>query len=467
MAPQRNTAREARPDRTNLLLVVWVLVFLVVGLFGSYEVYTGVRESVASWETTGPFQPSPTRRPGAPTPVVNEAVLPDWQGKERVNILLLGIDQREIEQGPWRTDTMILVTIDPATKSAGMLSIPRDLWVPIPGYEESRINNAHFMGDATDYPGGGPALAKKTVQYNFGLPVHYYVRLNFTAFEKLVDLIGGIDVQVERTIDDPEYPNETYGYEPFHIEAGLQHMDGKTALKYARSRHDDPLGDFGRAHRQQQVILAIRDKVLAGEIASTLSDAVQTDLSLQQVLALAKLGSQIDRTRIKQAYIDETMTLPFETPDKDQVLIPLRDQMRQVVASLLEPPPEANGTALTPEPPARIVVQNGTVTAGLAGQTAEALKSRGFNVVQYGNTDDNRSDYGQTQILVYTGRTVVAQALADALQVPASAIRPMTDAGGNMDIKVILGADYHVIGIVTPAPLVATPTIAPSSAITP
>jgi polyisoprenyl-teichoic acid--peptidoglycan teichoic acid transferase len=477
MSSQRNAAREARPDHTNLLLVVWIMVFLVVGLFGSYKVYTGVREAVAGWETTGPFQPNPTRRPDAPTPVANEVVLPDWQGKERVNILLLGIDQREIEQGPWRTDTMILVTIDPATKSAGMLSIPRDLWVPIPGYEESRINNAHFMGDATNYPGGGPALAKKTVQYNFGLPVHYYVRLNFTAFEKLLDLIGGIDVQVERAIDDPEYPNGTYGFEPFHIEAGLQHMDGKTALKYARSRHDDPLGDFGRAHRQQQVILAIRDRVLkanvipqllprAGEIVSTLGDAVQTDLSLQQVLALAKLGSQIDRTRIKQAYIDQTMTLPFETPDKDQVLIPLRDEMRKVVASLLEVPPTANGTALPPEPAARVVVQNGTVTAGLAGQTAEALKSRGFNVVQYGNTDDNRSDYDQTQILVYTGRTVVAQALADALQVPVSAVRPMTNASGDMDIKVILGADYRVIGITAPAPLVATPVMTTSSAIT-
>ncbi len=474
MSSQRTAAR---PDRTNLLLIVWILVFLAVGLFGSYKVYTGVRETVASWETAGPFQPNPTRRPGAPTPVASEVVLPDWQGKERVNILLLGIDQREIEQGPWRTDTMILVTIDPTTKSAGMLSIPRDLWVSIPGYEESRINNAHFMGDATNYPGGGPALAKKTAQYNFGLPVHYYVRLNFTAFEKLLDLIGGIDVQVARTIDDPEYPDGSYGFEPFHIEAGLQHMDGKTALKYARSRHDDPLGDFGRAHRQQQVILAIRDRVLkanvipqllprAGEIASTLGDAVQTDLSLQQVLALAKLGSQIDRTRIKQAYIDQTMTLPFETPDKDQVLIPLRDEMRRVVASLLEAPPPANGTTLPPEPPARVVVQNGTVTAGLAGQTAEALKVRGFYVVQYGNTDDNRSDYAQTEILVYTGRMVVAQAIADALKVPASAVRPMTGSSDNVDIKVILGADYRVIGITAPAPLAATPVIAPSSTIT-
>jgi LCP family protein required for cell wall assembly len=475
MSSQRAAKRAQRPDRTKLLLAVWMVVFLAVGLFGSYQAYTGVRQAVADWETTGPFQPNPTRRPGA-TPVATEFVLPDWQGKERINILLLGIDQREHEEGPWRTDTMILVTIDPATKSAGMLSIPRDLWVPIPGFQESRINNAHFFGDLTQYPGGGPALAKKTVQYNLGLPVHYYIRLNFTAFEKLVDLIGGIDVLVDHTIDDPEYPNGSYGYEPFHLDAGMQHLDGKTALKYARTRHD-MLGDFGRAHRQQQVMLAIRDKVLkanmlpqllprAGELASTLGDAIQTDLSVQQMLALAKLGSQIDPSRIKNVYIDQTMTLPYETPDKDQVLIPLRDEMRQVRNSLLTPPPVASGTALPPEPPASIVVQNGTVTAGLAGQTAEALKARGFNVIQYGNPDDNRFDYAQTQILVYTGRTVAAQALADALLVPASAIKSASGPNGNFDIKVILGADYRPIGVPTPLPPAVTLPITSSLTIT-
>jgi LCP family protein required for cell wall assembly len=475
MSSRRGAAREARPNRTNLLLAVWIIVFLAAGLFGSYQAYIGVRQVVADWETVGPFQPNPTRRPGV-TPVATEFVLPDWQGKERVNILLLGIDEREREEGPWRTDTMILVTIDPATKSAGMLSIPRDLWVPIPGYQESRINNAHFFGDLTKYPGGGPALAKKTVQYNIGLPVHYYIRLNFAAFEKLVDLIGGIDVLIDHTIDDAEYPNGSYGYEPFHLDAGMQHLDGKTALKYARTRHD-MMGDFGRAHRQQQVMLAIRDKALkanmlpqllprAGEIATTLGDAIQTDLSMQQMLALAKLGTEIDRNHIKSVYIDQTMTLPFETPEKDQVLIPLRDEIRKVRDSLLTPPIVASGTALPPEPPASIAVQNGTVTAGLAGQTAEALRARGFNIVQYGNTDDNRFDYAQTQILVYTGRTVAAQALADALQVPISAVRPVSGTNGGVDIKVILGADYSPIGVPTPISVTAVPAVAPSSTIT-
>jgi LCP family protein required for cell wall assembly len=467
--PSQRSTTHARISRTTVLLIVWMVVLLAVGLLGSYEVYRGVREYVAGMDSVGPFQPNPTRKPDA-TPLPTDIFIPDWQGTERVTLLVMGIDQRTYEEGPWRTDTMILVTVDPATKSTAMLSIPRDLWVPIPGFQESRINNAHFYGDAFKYPGGGPALAKKTVQQNFGLPVQYYVRINFSAFEKLVDLIGGIDVRVERTIDDPEYPAENNpGYDPFHMDAGLQHMDGKTALKYARSRHDDPLGDFGRSRRQQQVILAIRDKVMqinalpkllprAGEIASTLGEAVQTDLSLQQVIQLAKLGTQMDRSRIKSVFIDQTVTLPFTTPDNDQVLVPLRDEIRKLVRDqfLAAPPPlNAQGTPVPVEAPANIVVQNGTPQVGLAGQTANALKARGFNVVQYGNTDDNRSDYAQTEIIVYTGRTAAAQALAEALQVPQSAIQTASSPGGNFDIRVILGADYRLIS----APVSVAPSL--------
>ena len=146
MSSQRNTAREARPDRTNLLLVVWVMVFLVVGLFGSYEVYTGVRETVANWETTGPFQPNPTRRPGAPLPSPTRSSFPIGKARSASTSCCWGLTNARSKQGPWRTDTMILVTIDPATKSAGMLSIPRDLWVPIPGYRGKPDQQRAFYG---------------------------------------------------------------------------------------------------------------------------------------------------------------------------------------------------------------------------------------------------------------------------------------------------------------------------------
>ena len=180
----------------------------------------------------------------------------------RVNILVLGIDQREGMADPARTDTMLLFTLDRQARTAGMLSINRDLWVKIPGGQrEGKINTAHFLGEVEHVPGGGPALAMQTVQAALDMPVPYYIRLNFSAFERLIDLIGGIDINVEETIDDPAYPDAGFGYDPFHIDAGWQHLDGRTALKYARTRATAG-SDLDRVKRQQQVILAVRDKLL-------------------------------------------------------------------------------------------------------------------------------------------------------------------------------------------------------------
>ena len=213
---------------------------------------------------------------------------------------------------------------------------PRDLWVEIPGRGQDRINTAYVTGETTKFPGGGPALAKKTVQYNLGEPIHYYFRVNFAAFQQLIDLIGGVDVYVEREINDPTYPNMNYGYDPLRIPAGWQHMDGALALKYARTRHGS--SDFERMHRQQQVMLAVRDQVTrlnllpkllprAREIATTLGGSIQTDLTLDQLVRLVQLGSEIDRARIRTATIDETMTSGWITPQGASVLVPDRAKM--------------------------------------------------------------------------------------------------------------------------------------------
>jgi LCP family protein required for cell wall assembly len=367
--------------------------------------------------------------------------------------LLLGIDEREQESGPWRTDTMILLTVDPVSKTAGLLSIPRDLWVPIPGFDvEGKINTAHFIGDLKDYPGGGPALAMATVQYNIGIPVHYYVRLNFSAFEKLIDLIGGINICVDQTIDDPEYPDSGYGYEPLHIDAGCQTMDGRLALKYARTRHSG-LGDFDRAHRQQQVIIAVRDKVAqtdmlpslvskAGPLLDTLKDSVQTNLSLDQLIQLAKLGTEIDPGHVQQSVIDETMVVRFMTPtDPPQdVLVPLRDKIRDVRDRFLGivPTPEAAGSTVAGE--VRIRIENGTYTDGLAARTAQQLTALGYNVVEYASAD--RFDYAASQVINYSAPGAVASQLTQALGLPITSVITSTSPVSSYDVKVILGSDF-------------------------
>jgi len=326
--------------------------------------------------------------------VVPRVDLPVWEKKERVNILLLGIDKREGEHGPWRTDTMILGTVDPESKTAAMLSIPRDLWVPIPGYGENRINSANFIGDRDKYPGGGPALAKKTVEYNFGVPVHYYILVDFDGFEKIIDTIGGIDVNVERTLHDEQYPDpspdDPNRVKTVHFEAGLQHMDGKAALEYARSRKST--SDFDRSYRQQQIILAVRDQALrlnliprVPELMVTLADIVQTDLQPGNIITLARLAGEIERENLKSVVIDHTMTVEHVTPSGAQVLLPIREKIRPVVEELFTSPTPP--TPPTPQPQivtaeeinrlaqegAKIVVQNGTPTGNLAARTAAFL----------------------------------------------------------------------------------------------
>ena len=375
---------------------------------------------------------------------------PHWIGKERVNILLLGVDQRPGERGPWRTDTMIVTSVDPVSKSAGMLSIPRDLWVEIPGYGQERINTAYVFGDLNKVPGGGPTLAKKTVQLNLGEPIHYYIRVNFAAFQRVIDLIGGIDVYVEQEIDDPLYPDMNYGYDPLHIPAGWQHMDGALALKYARTRHGS--SDFERMHRQQQVMLAVRDKVTrfslvpqllprAGEIAQTLGGTIQTDLTLDQLIRLAQLGADIDRAHIHSATIDETMTRSWTTPQGASVLVPDRAKMAVLHSLIFTAPATSDDEAaqLAAES-AHIVVLNGTHTNGVAAQAAERLKAQKLDVSWVGSAD--RANYAQSLILVYTGKLVSARAAARALGLPESAITTGGDPGGDMDIKVIIGSDW-------------------------
>ena len=198
------------------------------------------------------------------------AVLPEAEASEsQINVLLLGSDERIDGEEPPRTDTLLLLTLDLRRHTAGMISLPRDLWVPIPGYNlTSKINTAYAIGEQRGYPFGGAQLAKDTVSSLIGQPVQFYVQADFNGFVRFINEIGGITVNVPQTIHDPEYPTADYGYQTFHLEAGTRILDGETALKYARTRNMD--SDYGRAARQQQLIRAIADKVLAADMIPTL-----------------------------------------------------------------------------------------------------------------------------------------------------------------------------------------------------
>jgi len=382
-----------------------------------------------------------------------EQDLPDLVGKkERVNILLLGIDRRAIESGPARTDTMILVSIDPATNSATMLSIPRDLWVTIPVYGQNRINAAHLLGDQYGYPGGGVALAKKTVQAAFGVPVHYYVRIDFAGFVRLVDAVGGLTIDVQSPIHDEEYPDGDYGTMVVDIPAGVQQMDGETVLQYARSRHGT--GDFDRMARQQQVILAARDKAISldiplssiSEFLTIAGDSIQTDLTLKEMIALGEIVKRIKLEDIRHEVIDDSYTTTQVTDKGWMVEMADWERVRELVDELFPSPvpvveatPSIERAQITSEG-ARIHLENGTMTPDLGERTASYLREQGFNVVRYSAAD--AQDYARSRILVYSDVEMTVDALASQLGVAEEDIHRQYAENAGADIVVVLGEDW-------------------------
>lgn len=442
-----NQNREKSQWTSALMRVGIVLIYLLVTAVASLTVFVQVREMAAASELLPDF----TLSEKGPSPNVEYQegeTLPTWTGTERITVLLLGVDERaQGDEVAWRTDTMMVITLDPVTLQAGVLSIPRDLWVEIPGYTHQRINTAHYIGDYDDYPGGGPALAMETVQYNLGINVDHYVRLNFQGFIDLVDEIGGIDIYVEETIDDPLYPDYNYGYDPLYIDAGQHHFEGEMALKYARTRHGS--SDFDRIRRQQQVALAVLEKVSdpvvltrlvakAPDLYAKVEDSVSTDLKLDQIIALGVLATQVNREEIRSAAIDENCVEDWTTPEGDMVLVPIRERMREKRDYLFGIGP-ATGEQEESEQ-ATISILNGTATPGLAGSTAEYLEANGIQIAIFDNAD--RQDYDSSLVILNRDKPNTAERITKLLELPGSSIVRGDNPTAEYDVVVILGSDY-------------------------
>jgi anionic cell wall polymer biosynthesis LytR-Cps2A-Psr (LCP) family protein len=182
----------------------------------------------------------------------------------------------------------------------------------------------------------------QTVEYNLGVPVHHYMLVDFSAVTRGIDAIGGIDVNVPYNIYDPTFPSMDYGYDPLSIPAGVQHFDGETALKYARTRHQD--SDFYRARRQQQVVLAVRDKVLGlgfGELLrqapflyQQLDQGIRTDLSLDELILLATTAADIPSENIHTEVLDQNYVSSYRAPNGASVLVPINEQIAPLIQEM-------------------------------------------------------------------------------------------------------------------------------------
>ncbi len=307
----------------------------------------------------------------------------------------------EGHEGQDLTDTVMVATIDHEKKIIPMLSIPRDFYIEKGKISQSRINAVYFY--AKQLYGEKQALSalRDKVSEITGLPIQYYVKVDFSGFEKIVDGIGGVDVLVEQAIHDPYYPKgETFGYETFELAAGQQHLDGATALKYARSRKTT--SDFDRAKRQQQLLYAMKEQALSlniltdtGKIKNlydSVGASIETNLSLAEILELGKLARDMKRDNLFPLVINDDPTscggLVY-TPAREffsgaSVLLPVGnnfDYIHFFVNTVLQ-----HISPVTAQQ--EIQVLNGTKTAGLAYEGMNILNRFCLNVVYYGNASN-------------------------------------------------------------------------------
>ena len=357
-----------------------------------------------------------------------------WTGQERLNVLLLGIDSRAGDPTTQNTDTMIVLSLDPMNRTAAMLSLPRDIYINRPGVLVDKINAAYALG--------GPDLARKVVEDLLGIRINSYALVDFDAFTKIVNTVGGVVVDVKRPLRDEYYPTADYGVERIDIAAGPQVMDGDVALRYARSRHDS--NDYSRAARQQQVIGALRIKLTENDmlrglpgILDHVGSAVQTNFDPANVIPLARFGSGIPGDSIRSDVLYPCggdyphCELTYSGGENGFFLLPDAAKVREFAATIFyDPQVKAEG--------ASIEIRNSGGRAGMAQSVADRLAERAFSVSIVTNGSSARS-----AVLVRNGaKRYTANALASQLGgLPVDALPSGEQTSA--DIVVRVGSDFR------------------------
>ena len=390
-----------------------------------------------------------------------EASLPNWDNQDPFNILLMGIDDREGDSEPPRSDTMIVMRINPATNHVVMMSIPRDLRVYIPIVERwDKINAAYPIGEEQETDGGPPAVME-TIEANFNVRVHYFVTVDFEGFRTIVDTVGGVIIDVPAPIKDDQYPTETLGLTREYFPTGLQKMDGETALRFSRTRHGD--NDIARGERQQQMLVALREQAVdlglitkAEELIRQMGSMVKTDFNFNQLLALANLGRSVDPNGISKINLwdagvlsehppeDELDTFYFEA-DWPKVYDLMEVYFKNTSGDPPPPTPTVSDPGLTTASPVAgnnavdldipIIIQNNADIGNLATAVTQIMYDVGFNIV---STETGVGPQPETVIYDYAESPDTALYIANQLGLDESSI--VYGNGGN-GIIVELGSD--------------------------
>ncbi len=356
--------------------------------------------------------------------------------EDRVNILLLGMGG-EGHSGAYLTDTIIVASLKPSTQEVAFLSIPRDLFVPIPGYGWRKINYANAFGRLKNLPGGGETLTQEVVENITGLTIHYYARVDFEGFRKIIDDLGGINIEVERSFTDYMYPTYDFGYQTVSFKQGEQIFNGEQALRFVRSRHgnNNEGSDFARSRRQQKVLSALKDKIFSFNtflnpnkiinVFDTLGEHSQTNLQPWEIIKISNIVKEINEEDIINLVLDSSPGSPLHaetTIDGAYILRPNAGPDNFTEIERLATNIFSLGFIVKEE--AKIEIQNGTNINGLGQSIADTLKSANFNVTKVANASDK--NYKKTIIYDLTAgqKPYTLAALKEWLGAQVSSIVP-------------------------------------------
>lgn len=452
----------------NWLIIGLTAAFVITASITAFLTYIAVRDIVL----TG-------KMPGLPGTWINQAepVLPDeyedprsfaqtplqplggpdpvpWDGTSRVNLLVLGLDNREgiTAADTPRSDAMMVLSLDPVNQTAAILSIPPNLWVSIPGFSHNLINSAYSLGEVNQVSGGGPQLAMNTVEGLLGLDIQYYLQIDFTAFERFIDEIGGVKIDVLEPLKI--YPiGET---PPKIVQPGVQVLPADLSLAYARAGNTKG-GVFDLAARQQQIVMAIRNRLLdlgtlitmirkSPALADELSASVHTNLTLEQIIRLSWVAVQIPEENIKQGTLGTEQAVLITTTDGQQVLKPiplniriLQDELFSAYGAANPAIAGADTTQMMLAEEAKVAVFNGTSTPGLAASTVYSLESEGVNIVKAGNAE---ALHPATTITDHTGNPHTLRFLVDRLGISADQIIHAYEPYSEVDVVIVVGNDW-------------------------
>lgn len=459
------TARNPSPDWINLILWAAFLVSAGVTVFFAVRARKEPTPTSKAVVHMTPTDLAVDSQEALPT-LEEDKVFQDRSNRpepvklnldEPVVVLLTGIDKREWENqsGPGLTDVIIVAVLDTQKHTAGLLSLPRDLWVEVPEFGYLKINQAYPEGEGYGYPGGGPKILMETVENLLDTEIHHYVQVDFQAFVALIDAVDGVKVNVqERLVVDPDPAHKG---KMKRLEPGVQVLPGDLALGYIRTRSTGE-GDFGRAERQQQVLVSLQKKLVNTEIIPRLirkapslyrelSSHVETNLTLKQITTLAWALKDVDPQNIEHRVVTQPLVEPTFNNLGQYILVPDTKKIRSVWDKICKQPANAlpqptdepsQGERIAGEN-AQIAVLNGTSREGLAGETADYLSSQGLNISRVDNADNFTES---TIIYDYTGNPATIQRILDLMEMSSNHLYHRAGGDQGEDIVIILGSDW-------------------------